>query len=73
MARVLPVVCVLLCIINLLLVGAQKVRYDNYVHVEFDGEKENLANLRKDALLLEERDGARFITGKSFFASSSYC
>jgi len=66
MARVLPVVCVLLCIINLLLVGAQKVRYDNYVHVEFDGEKENLANLRKDALLLEERDGARFITGKSF-------
>jgi len=61
---VISTICVLvLCII---FVGANeaRVRYDNYVHIEFDGE--NLANFRKDANLLEDRDGLRFITGKSF-------
>jgi len=56
----------LVCYLSLVFGLDAKVRYDNYIHIQFDGAVENLVKFRNDAQILEVKDGLRMITARSF-------
>jgi len=49
-----------------LVYGEKKVRYDNYLHMKFEGALEDMLLFRNSVVELEEKYSLRFITARSF-------